>query len=227
MSSLTDIIVTTACAALAGAASILLLNTGAGVAVAGVAGLGIFCAGSQLQNVGLYADLVFLASTGAKVAWPRIGGTRMSAADGAALSFEERLKIEHACTRLANDYSHFADARRMDAWAELFADDAELVVMGATQRGRAAIRKSVGDGSAGTATLHSNSNIRIDVVSSSEAHGEVCATVFAVPVKDGKAQARDLAPTIIGKYLDVYRRASEGWRFGRREFVATMTRITD
>ena len=53
MSSLTDIIVTTACAALAGAASILLLNTGAGVAVAGVAGLGIFCAGSQLQNVGV------------------------------------------------------------------------------------------------------------------------------------------------------------------------------
>ena len=44
---------------------------------------------------------------------------------------------QHACTRLAIDYSHFADARQMDAWAELFAEDAELVVMGAVQRGRA------------------------------------------------------------------------------------------
>ncbi|MCC6920235.1 MAG: nuclear transport factor 2 family protein [Alphaproteobacteria bacterium] len=148
-------------------------------------------------------------------------------AEGAALSFDERLKIEHACTRLSIDYSHFADARQMDAWAELFAEDAELVVMGAVQRGRAAIRNSVGDGTAETASFHSNSNIRIDVVSATEARGEICATVFVVPVKDGKAQTRDLAPTIIGKYLDTYRKTPGGWRFGRREFVATMTRMTD
>ncbi|MCC6919082.1 MAG: EAL domain-containing protein [Alphaproteobacteria bacterium] len=53
MSNLTDIIVTTACAAMAGAASIVLLNMGAGVGVAGLTGLGVFCVGSQLQNVGV------------------------------------------------------------------------------------------------------------------------------------------------------------------------------
>jgi cyclic-di-GMP phosphodiesterase TipF (flagellum assembly factor) len=53
MSNLTDIIVTTACAAAAGAASILMLNAGAAPALAGLTGLGLFCVGSQLQNVGV------------------------------------------------------------------------------------------------------------------------------------------------------------------------------
>jgi hypothetical protein len=140
------------------------------------------------------------------------------------VSFEDRLRIEHACMRLVLDYSHFADRREMGAWAELFADDAELVVLGATQRGRASILKSVGDGNADLATFHGVSNVRIDVVSPTEARGEVGATVFVVPVKDGVAQAKDLSPAIIGKYLDIYRRTAEGWRYARREFVATMTR---
>lgn len=148
----------------------------------------------------------------------------MSQDNAASLTFEEKLRIEHACTRLSVDYSHHADARRMDAWADLFAEDAELVVGGVAQRGRATIRASIGNGNAATATFHSNSNIRIDVVSRSEARGEVCATVFVVPVKDGIAQTRELSPAIIGKYLDTYVDTPDGWRFARREFLATMTR---
>jgi 3D (Asp-Asp-Asp) domain-containing protein len=142
------------------------------------------------------------------------------------LSFEDRLKIEHACTRLVLDYSHLADSRQMDAWSKLFADDAEMVIMGAApQKGRAAIKASVGDGSADVTTFHSVSNIRIDVVSHDEARGDVGATVFVTPTKDGVAQARDLSPAIIGKYIDIYRRGdNDTWRFARREFVATMTK---
>jgi len=141
-----------------------------------------------------------------------------------AIGFEERLRVEHACMRLVLDYSHFADAKQMDVWANLFADDAELVVNGASQRGRSAIRAGVGDGNAAVATFHSVSNIRIDVSSADEAKGEVGATVFVVPIKDGVGQAADLSPAIIGKYLDVYRKTSEGWRFARREFVTSMAR---
>lgn len=148
----------------------------------------------------------------------------MAATAADALSFEDRLRIEHACTRLVLDYSHFADRREMAAWADLFAEDAEMVLWGATQRGRAAIRAAVGDGSAETASFHSVSNIRIDVISATEARGEVGATVFIMPVKDGVAQAPDLSPAIIGQYRDVYRKTPEGWRYARREFVATMTR---
>jgi cyclic-di-GMP phosphodiesterase TipF (flagellum assembly factor) len=53
MSNLTDLVVTTGCAAAAGATSILLLSAGTAPALAGLAGLGLFCVGSQLQNVGV------------------------------------------------------------------------------------------------------------------------------------------------------------------------------
>lgn len=53
MSNLTDIVVTTACAAAAGVASILMLNAGSSPALSGLTGLGLFCVGSQLQNVGI------------------------------------------------------------------------------------------------------------------------------------------------------------------------------
>lgn len=148
----------------------------------------------------------------------------MSSDAAGAIGFDERLRIEHACLRLVLDYSHFADAKQMDVWATLFADDAELVVNGASQRGRETIRAGVGDGNASVATFHSVSNIRIDVRSPVEAEGEVWATVFVVPAKDGIGQAAELSPAVIGKYLDVYRKTPGGWRFARREFVTSMTR---
>lgn len=148
----------------------------------------------------------------------------MATTSVAELSFADKLRIEHACTRLALDYSHLADSRQMDAWSELFAPDAELVIMGNSQRGRAAIRGSLGDGNAAIATFHSNSNIRIDVVSPREARGDVGVTVFVAPVKDGVAQSADLSPMVIGKYSDVYREYDGRWLFARREFVPTMSR---
>lgn len=73
-------------------------------------------------------------------------------------------------------------------------------------------------------TFHSVSNIRIDVVSKFEATGEIGATVFVTPKKNGVAQAPELTPYVIGKYLDRYRFDGDVWRFARREFVTTMKR---
>lgn len=53
MSNLTDVLVTLGCAAAAAGASLVLLNTGASPALAGVTGIAVFGIGSQLQNVGV------------------------------------------------------------------------------------------------------------------------------------------------------------------------------
>jgi hypothetical protein len=139
--------------------------------------------------------------------------------DVTTLSFEDTLKIEHACTRLALDYSHYADSRQMDAWAGLFAEDAEMLLMGQHHKGRAAIRASVNGNPPDTASVHKLHNIRIDVVSPTEATGTVGVSLFVAPRKDGVGQAKDIAPVIIGNYQDVYRKTAEGWRFASRAFA--------
>lgn len=143
----------------------------------------------------------------------------------AALSFAERAEIEHACTGLCLDYSYFADSAQLDAWAALFAEDAEMTLMGQTHKGRSAIRGSVNsDNQDKVATFHSLSNIRMGVMSATEAHGTVGIVLYAAPKVNGVGSAASLAPAAIGTYHDVYRKTAEGWRFARREFVPSMMR---
>jgi ketosteroid isomerase-like protein len=143
-----------------------------------------------------------------------------------AVTPEAQLVIERACERLAADYCYFADNRDFTAWANVFAEDGELIVAGKSVKGRTAIRQSVGGPeSTGTVTVHSNSNLRIDVVSAEEARGTVTITAFAVPHSGaGPAMVQTITPVVVGTYRDVYRKTEEGWRIARREFVPTIAR---
>jgi len=114
-----------------------------------------------------------------------------------------------ACERLCLDYAHLADAGRMDDWAELFAEDAELVLFGQTHAGRAAIKAAVASGGGGD-TLHLTSNIRVDPLSDSEAEGSAYVVAYA--------KAAALTPVAVGVYRDRYRRTASGWRFAYRAF---------
>lgn len=141
------------------------------------------------------------------------------------LAVTERMAIEQACTRLALDYSFFADSQQLDAWSGLFAHDAEMTLFGQTHKGRDAILKSLNGGSRGqVATFHSNSNIRIDVLSPTEARGTVGVTLFAAPKKDGVAQVKEITPAVVGHYDDVYRKTDEGWRIAKRGFTTVISR---
>lgn len=144
-----------------------------------------------------------------------------------SLSLAERIEIEHLCARLSVDYSFFADAGRMDEWAQLFTEDAEMVVMGKASSGRGAIRASVGAGGPSPmVSFHSISNIRVDPVSATEAQGTVPVTVYMAR-KDGEVATVDaITPAIVGTYFDTYRKTPEGWRFARREFRPSITRKT-
>jgi hypothetical protein len=135
------------------------------------------------------------------------------------------MAIERACERLAIDYSFYADSQQLEAWSNLFAEDAEMTLFGQTHKGRAAILGSLNGGNRGAvATFHSNSNIRIDVVSQTEARGTVGVTLFAAPKKDGVAQVKEITPAVVGHYEDVYRKTAEGWRIAKRGFTMVISR---
>jgi len=140
------------------------------------------------------------------------------------LNFKDTLKIEHACTRLSLDYSHYADSHQMDAWAGLFAEDAEMELMGQHHKGRAAIRASVNTNNPEMASVHKLHNIRIDVVNETEATGTVGVSLFVAPRKDGVGQVKDIAPVVMGNYQDVYKKTAEGWRFARRAFAPVIVK---
>lgn len=134
-----------------------------------------------------------------------------------ALTAMDRLEAERACERLCRDYAYFADAGRMDDWAALFAEDAELRLFGQTHQGRAAIQASVGAGSAAErTTVHALSNIRIEVESPDAASGGCYITLY-MAAKDA-APSGSATPQMVGRYEDVYRRTAEGWRIARRAF---------
>ncbi|HEX2592267.1 MAG TPA: nuclear transport factor 2 family protein [Rhizomicrobium sp.] len=138
---------------------------------------------------------------------------------------QERLAIESACTRLAIDYSYYADTQQLEAWSKLFAEDAEMTLFGQTHKGRAAILASLNGGNGGAiASFHSNSNIRIDVVSATEAKGSVGVTLFAAPRKDGVAVVKEITPAVVGHYVDEYRKTAEGWRIAKRGFNMLISR---
>jgi hypothetical protein len=137
----------------------------------------------------------------------------------------DRLVIEQACTRLAIDYSYYADSQQMEAWSKVFAEDGELTLFGRTHKGRAAILASASGGSGGAmATFHANSNIRIDVVSATEANGTIGLTMFMAPRKDGAAVVPEITPVAVGHYVDEYRKTAEGWRIAKRSFNMLIAR---
>jgi ketosteroid isomerase-like protein len=135
------------------------------------------------------------------------------------LTAAERAEILAACERLSLDYSHYADLGQMETWSQLFAEDAELVVRGASTKGRAAILKSVSGPRGQVRSIHAINNLRIDVLGPDEATGVVYITAYMAPKADGVAAMAQIAPAAVGEYRDVYRKTADGWRFARREFV--------
>lgn len=144
------------------------------------------------------------------------------------LSPADRMLIEHECARLSIDYSQYADSGRMDEWAQLFADDAEMHLFGQVHKGRTAIRNSLnpppGTPVQDNATVHAVSNIRVEVLSPTEAKGSAYVTVFAAPKQNGVGAAKELTPMIVGMYVDKYKKTADGWRFAQRAFAPSITR---
>jgi hypothetical protein len=134
-----------------------------------------------------------------------------------ALNFELRLEIERACERLCQDYAYYADRGESDLWAGLFSEDAEMHLFGQVHSGRAAIRGMSGGKDPDRVTVHSLSNIRIEVIDPNSALGSNHVMLF-VQTRSAPSAA-NLVPVLVGTYEDEFRRTPEGWRIWKRTFI--------
>lgn len=136
----------------------------------------------------------------------------------------DQLMIERACERLCVDYAHRADARS-DSFADLFTEDARLVVVGDVAQGRAEILALIRRRKAeGLLTRHLCCNIAIEVASPSEATGTVDSVYFVGRPVNGVAAKRNLTPHVVGTYTDHYRLTPAGWRIADRSFRTVFRR---
>lgn len=136
----------------------------------------------------------------------------------------EYLLIERACERLCIDYAHRADARA-DSFADLFTQDANLVLVGEEANGQAEILALIRRRKAeGLLTRHLCCNIAVEVVSPNAATGTVDATYFVGRPVDGVAIKRTLTPFAIGTYSDQYCLTPDGWRIAHRSYRTVFLR---
>jgi 3-phenylpropionate/cinnamic acid dioxygenase small subunit len=129
-----------------------------------------------------------------------------------------RTRIERACERLSIAYANHVDARRYDAFVELFADDAHLNAGGALD-GKAAIRRAMARRSDRLRSRHVLTNILIEALDAEHARGVTYLSLYRHVGDEslGVQPVDGFQPAAIGQYDDEFVLTSDGWRFARRE----------
>jgi ketosteroid isomerase-like protein len=124
------------------------------------------------------------------------------------VSMSDRLEAEFAARNLIARYALLLDARKIEAVAALFAEDAVLTVMGQTYAGRAMVEQWVRSLAANPPGKHMASNTYV------EHDGDVRATsdfIFCVPA-DGQWRC-----AVGGRYNDSFRKVGDEWFIWRRD----------
>jgi len=130
-------------------------------------------------------------------------------------SGEAKLADELAIRGLVARYCHAVGERDDAAWAATWAEDGEWKVLGQEVRGRDAVLahylKLVG-GARWAVQVATDGVIEL-AGDSATGKWQILETI---QTKDGRSAQN------VGRYLDRYRRGSDGaWRFARREFVTS------
>jgi uncharacterized protein (TIGR02246 family) len=125
---------------------------------------------------------------------------------------EGTVRDEDQIRRTLSEYSQRFDDGQFDEWADLFTEDAQLVVTGQVTEGRAAIRHyMVTVQSAGSRGMHVTTNSLVDVDGDS-----ATASTDYMYVRPGEKGHTIIAA---GRYHDQLVRTRERWRFRVREIT--------
>lgn len=127
-----------------------------------------------------------------------------------------KLEDELACARLSSQYAVYADRERHRV-ADLFTEDAVLMLPGNEMRGREAIRGFFLPRPK-TASLHFCTNILIEEVDTDHARG---VTYLLSLARESDVAIVDFpqpmpTPKTGGTYHDEFARTAEGWLFSSR-----------
>jgi 3-phenylpropionate/cinnamic acid dioxygenase small subunit len=136
----------------------------------------------------------------------------------AALSDADITGIRQACADVSIQYALYLDARDFEKLPSVFTEDGVWEVLGNRIQGSAAIRNywqsRVARRAPTDATYHQIGNQHIDVIDRDHAVGVAWFTVYLFATQPGANKT--LAPRVITKSSDEYRRTASGWRLQRR-----------
>lgn len=137
---------------------------------------------------------------------------------GTQTSFADE-DVYRACTNLVYGYAYHRDQFNADEFANLFAEDASLTVLGQTWVGYTDIRQRIEELKTGSTIRHEMSTIRIVPIDEDHATGVSYATIYSAPA--GQTSVSNFA--LKGEYHDEFVRTSEGWRISKRTLVQKYT----
>ncbi len=123
--------------------------------------------------------------------------------------------VRQACRDLVLDYAYYRDRPDAQGFANVFAKDGELTVLGETFAGKAAIAARLKDAEEGPSFRHLMSTIRIFPVDADTATGVSYVTVYSAP--PGETTVEGFLG--VGEYHDEFVRTVDGWKIKKRVFV--------
>jgi hypothetical protein len=135
----------------------------------------------------------------------------------------QRMLIERACGRLVTEYCHFVDHSEAAKIAGQFTEDGVWTAPENTMTGRAELERGFASRQRNTRRMsrHTCLNLLVDVIDENTAKGVVYLVLFRHDGEAGRATSPVGSPAMIGEYRDEFVRTDAGWRFKRRELVAS------
>lgn len=147
-------------------------------------------------------------------------------APAADLTEAETLKIKADIKQLVDNYAITRDNWDAKGHANLFTEQAKLIMNGAVTQGREAVQKRIEGLNHNGRSLHMMTSSQITIIDKNTATGIQYVAVYTntpeQPVKEEESIAVK-GPSRMGKYFDKYERTPEGWKFAERRLLTVFT----
>jgi ketosteroid isomerase-like protein len=135
-------------------------------------------------------------------------GCQQQASDPRVAALADRQAIDQL---VAGDYPRALDASDWDAYAATYTEDGELVLLGNSSKGRAAIKSFLSAQPAGERVIHVISNLSYKIDGDTATGGAYWQDIGKVSGAPGVVVA--------GHYDDSLRKVNGAWKFTKRSIV--------
>ena len=144
----------------------------------------------------------------------------------ADLTETETVKIKADIKQLVDNYAITRDSWDAKGHANLFTEQAKLIMNGAVTQGREAIQKRIEGLNHNGRSLHMMASSQITIIDKNTATGIQYVVVYTNTPEQLVKEEESIAvkgPSRMGKYFDKYERTPEGWKFAERRLQTVFT----